>query len=222
MGWFTRKKSAKKADIDGARRLAEEDVTILGEQLQRLDDEIRDAEVGESGRDHHRLALEAYDTAKAGVERLASDDDVHALIETLADGRYEIACVQAIAAGADIPEKRTGCLFNPQHGPSVRDVVHTFSRTGTRKVPACAQCAARVEAGEAPAAREVQLDGRIVPYWNAGSAYLPYLQGHALIPAAGSSQHHAWAAIGALGAGASAPSDMGGGYSGGGGGEYAG
>lgn len=132
-------------------------------------------DLGESGRDHHRQALEEYDVAKARVERLSSEDDVHTLIATLADARYEIACVQALAAGADIPEPRTGCLFNPQHGPSVRDVVHTFSRTGTRKVPACAQCAVRVEAGEAPAARQVQVDGRTVPYWDAGSAYLLYL-----------------------------------------------
>lgn len=130
--------------------------------------------------------------------------------------------MQALAAGADIPEKRTGCLFNPQHGPSVRDVVHTFSRTGTRKVPACAQCAVRVEAGEAPAARQVQVDGRTVPYWDAGSAHLPYLQGQALIPAPGSNHHQAWAAMGVLGAGTAAPSDLGGMYGDGGGGDYAG
>lgn len=37
------------------------------------------------------------------MERLSSEDDVHTLIATLADARYEIACVQALAAGVGIP-----------------------------------------------------------------------------------------------------------------------
>lgn len=226
MGWFTRKRCAKQADIAGARRLAEEDVSSLGEQLQRLDDEVRDTELGEPGRAHRRSALERYDVAKTEVASLTTEEDVHALIEALSDGRYEIACVRAIAAGDDVPEKRVGCLFNPQHGPSVRDVVHTFSRTGTRKVPACAQCAVRVEAGEEPSARQVHLSDRTVPYWDAGSAYLSYLQGQALIPAAGASHFQAWVSVGAIGAAGAGGSALGGitpdGGLGGGGGEYLG
>jgi len=159
---------------------------VLGEQLQRLDEELGEREVGQAARDHHRRALDGYEAAQRDLDDLHDGDGVRSLTDRLADARYEIACVSALASGEPLPEKRVGCFFNPQHGPSERDVVKTFPRTGTRKVPACVQCAARVEAREEPEARQVRLGDRTVPYWDAGTAYLPYLQGNFMVPAAGS------------------------------------
>ena len=67
------------------------------------------------------------------------------------------------------------CFFNPQHGPSTRDVRYTVpGGHGTRTVPACAQDAARVEAGEKPEIRKVRVGQTDTPYWQAGDALLPY------------------------------------------------
>jgi len=86
--------------------------------------------------------------------------------------------VQARVAGRPLPEHRVPCFFNPQHGPSARDVLWTQPGRGTRTVPACAQDAARIQAHELPEVRKVRIGGRAVPYWEAGAAYLPYAQGY--------------------------------------------
>ena len=77
-----------------------------------------------------------------------------------------------------MPELRVPCFFNPQHGPSVVDVMWTQPGRGTRRVPACSQDAARVANHEAPEVRKVRIGSRMVPYWEAGAAYLPYGQGY--------------------------------------------
>ncbi|UAL31071.1 hypothetical protein K8W59_06190 [Nocardioides rotundus] len=183
-----RAKAEAEEDLEGSRQLAEEDVTVLGEQLQRLDAELAGSDRADAAREHHQAALDGYEQATRAVGRLDSQEDVAALLDTLSEARYEIVCARAVAKGQEPPERRADCFFNPQHGPSVRDVVHTFPRLGTRKVAVCAQCEARLEGGEEPDTRLVRLTSRTVPYWGAGTAYLPYLQGHGLVPAPGARQ----------------------------------
>lgn len=60
-------------------------------------------------------------------------------------------------------------------------------------VPACAQDAARVESGEAPEVRTVRIGTRTVPYWEAGSAYLPYGEGYFVTGAVQGAYAMSWA-----------------------------
>ncbi len=135
------------------RRLAEEDVTVFGEQLQRLGDHVADVELDGDARLDYQTALDAYERAKWDAPRLAEPDQISSLVDTLATGRYSLACVRARVAGEPVPELRVPCFFNPQHGPSSRDVEWIRPGRGTRMVPACAQDAARVEADEVPDVR---------------------------------------------------------------------
>ena len=196
-------------ELEGVRRLADEDVTFLGEQLQRLDREVGDHELDEDTRVEYQKALDSYESAQRAVPRIKSADEISKIVDTLSSGRYALACVQARVAGRPLPELRVACFFNPQHGPSVRDVVWTQSGYGTRKVPACAQDAERVANREKPEVRMVQIGSRMVPYWSAGAAYQPYSEGYFA-----SSAVLLWlyqpAALGGHGG------DFGGGYGGGG------
>lgn len=164
------------AELEGVRALADEDVTLLGEELQRLDAWV--GGLDEAGRIDYQRALDAYESAQRTVSRIGAPDEVSKVTDTLSNGRYAIACVQARLEGRPVPELRVPCFFNPQHGPSVRDVLYTPPGRGTRTVPACAQDAARVAAGERPEVRTVRIGGRTVPYWEAGGAYLPYGAGY--------------------------------------------
>lgn len=57
----------------------------------------------------------------------------------------------------------------------MRDVLWTAPGHGsTRTVPACAQDASRVANGEQPEIRTVRYGSRVMPYWEAGAAFLPY------------------------------------------------
>jgi hypothetical protein len=148
--------------------MAEEDVIQFGEELARFGaGRELDAEL----RHDYQTALDAYESAHRAVDRLQSIDSVSAVAEALTAGRYALACARARAAGAPLPRRRTPCFFNPQHGPSSTDVVWTPASGPTRRVPACAQDAARVQSGEDPPVRygEVQ-----VPAWEAGAPNEPY------------------------------------------------
>lgn len=178
--------------LDGVRRLAEEDVTVLGEQLARLDTELGGRELDAAARQDYQVALDAYEQAKWDAPRLREPEQISTLTDTLSLARYAMECVRARAVGAPVPERRVPCFFNPQHGPSARDLVWTPRRGGTRTVPACTQCASRVAAHEQPDLRTVRMGSRTVPYWEAGAAYLPYTQGYFAAGAAVAGASVAW------------------------------
>ena len=179
-------------DLESVRQMADEDVTVLGEQLARLDTEVAGRVLDEATRHDYQEALDAYETAKWRAPRLREPDEISMLIDTVSGGRYALACVQARVGGRSIPERRLPCFFNPQHGPSTRDVEWTPPRHGTRIVPSCSQCAARVLAHEQPDLRTVKVGSRTVPYWEAGSAYLPYTRGHFALGTAAAAAGLAW------------------------------
>ncbi|HEU4513253.1 MAG TPA: hypothetical protein VFR87_09120 [Nocardioidaceae bacterium] len=168
----------RREELDGVQRLADEDVTLFGEQLRRLDEEVGGRRLDTATRTDYQQALDAYEVAQREVPRLRDPEEVSKITDVLATGRYALACVQARVAGREVPALRVPCFFNPQHGPSVTDVVWTRPGRGTRTVPACAQDAARVAAREQPELRMVRIGARTVPYWEAGAAYLPYSRGY--------------------------------------------
>jgi len=204
--WRARRRTAevqrdRRAELEVARRLADEDVTVLGEQLQRLDAEV--AALDEAVRIDYQTALDTYESAQRAVPRITAADEVSQVSDALTAGRFALACVQARIAGEPPPQRRTPCFFNPQHGPATADVSWTAGGRGTRIVPACAQDAARVANGERPDVRRVKVNGQLLPYWEAGAAYLPYgenyFTGAALLA---SPQHrHGDGGIGGIGGG---------------------
>ena len=184
MGWLRRLRHRGEdqriavEELQAVIRMADEDTTLLGEQLSALGVETEGIELDTATRHDYQGALDAYEAAKSAVPRLTAATEVSSVVDTLSTGRYLLACVRARLAGEPRPELRTPCFFNPQHGPSVRDVRYTIpGGHGTRTVPACAQDAARVEAGERPEIRMVRIGHSETPYWQAGDAVLPYGKG---------------------------------------------
>jgi hypothetical protein len=165
-------------ELAAVKKLAEEDVTIFGEQLKRLGEDLAGRTLDQETRDDYQAALDAYERATFTVPQLQTTDEISKVIDTLATGRYSLACVRARVADRPIPELRVPCFFNPQHGPSVRDVLYTVPRRGTQQLPACGMCATRVKEKEKPEVRMVQVGQRRVAYWEAGAAYLPYSHGY--------------------------------------------
>ena len=70
------------------------------------------------------------------------------------------------------------CFFNPQHGPSVHEVLWTCRPPRHPHRPRLRQCAARIASREKPEVRTVKIGSRTVPYWEAGAAYMPYTVGY--------------------------------------------
>ncbi|HET6985562.1 MAG TPA: hypothetical protein VFI00_03065, partial [Kribbella sp.] len=165
------------AELESVKRTADEDITRFGEELQDLDLEMVGKDLGDGARQDYQRALDSYESAKQAVGQVTQADQIKHVIEILEDGRYAAACVRARVKGEPLPQRRPSCFFNPQHGPSVVDVMWAPPGGAPREVPACAADAERIRAGAEPDVRKVMVGPQRVPYWEAGPAYSPYAQG---------------------------------------------
>jgi hypothetical protein len=168
----------KQAELEPVKKLAFEDITALGVELQELDLELAGHDLDDGQRADYQRALDAYESAKTAGDTITEPEHIKHVTEILEDGRYAIACVQARVAGEPLPTRRPPCFFDPRHGLSVADVPWTPPGGATRDVPACALDAERVRAGAEPDTRMVMVGSQRVPYYAGGRAYQPYAAGY--------------------------------------------
>lgn len=147
-----------------ARRLMDEDVTVLGEQLAELHVDTLADDLDPTARDHYRRALEHYDQAKHLLAASETVQDVVAVEQVVADSRYHRAAVIAVRDGEPLPERRDPCFFDPRHGPSMQDVEWTPPGGTERVIAVCAADARRLGAGQEPLVRMVRVGDRWVPW----------------------------------------------------------
>ena len=165
-------------ELEPVKKLAFEDITALGVQLQDLDLELAGQQLDAGANADYQRALDAYESAKTAGDSLTRAEDIGHVTKILDDGRYAIACVQARVAGQPLPTRRPPCFFDPRHGLSVTDVQYAPMGGQPRDVPACALDAERVRAGADPDIRQVMVGAQRVPYWQGGRAYQPYARGY--------------------------------------------
>lgn len=171
-------KDRSQSELSAVAHLAEADAVMFGEELARLDTRVADAHLDDEARVEYQTALDAYEHALRIVDRMQSIEEVSKVVDVLASGRYAAACVQARVEGAPAPTSSVPCFFDPRHGPAATEVLWNQPGRGSRKVPACAQDAARRAGGQEPAVTTVRIDGREVPYWAAGGLFRPYENGY--------------------------------------------
>ncbi|HSE07795.1 MAG TPA: hypothetical protein VLB29_03940 [Nocardioidaceae bacterium] len=168
----------KTADLAAVRKVADEDVTRFGEELQRLDIEMLVTPLDEPMRQDYQRALDSYEAAKETLRTATEPDHIKHVTESLEDGRYAVACVLARKDGEPLPVRRPPCFFNPAHGPSTTDIDWAPPAGIPRQVPVCAADADRVSQGAEPDIRTVPQGYARVPYWQAGPAYSPWATGY--------------------------------------------
>ncbi|WP_157252332.1 hypothetical protein [Nonomuraea typhae] len=184
-GYFLYSKNKKKKlaekqakELAMVKSTVDEDVTKFGEEITALDTDVTLAGEGGQHITEWQHALDSYEKAKTQLATIERSDQIREVTQTLEDGRYSLAVVKARVNNQPIPERRAPCFFNPQHGPSVRDVSWAPAGGAVREVPACAMDAEAVERGFDPQMREVMVDGQRRPYYDAGPAYQPYAYGY--------------------------------------------
>ena len=165
-------------ELEPVKKLAFEDVTALGVELQDLDLELAGRELDQGANADYQRALDTYEAAKTAADAISRAEQVQDVTKILDDGRYAIACVRARVAGEALPQRRPPCFFDPRHGLSVEDVPFAPVGGAPRQVPACALDAERVKAGAEPDTRQVMVGTQRVPYWQGGRAYRPYAAGY--------------------------------------------
>ncbi|MGI5283954.1 hypothetical protein ACQEVF_11535 [Nonomuraea polychroma] len=165
-------------DLAAVKQTVDEDVTKLGEEITAVDADVTLSGEGGKHIDEWQTALDSYEKAKTQLATIERVDQVREVTQTLEDGRYALAVVKAKVNNEPVPERRAPCFFNPQHGPSARDVRWAPPGGAVRDVPACRADAEAVERGFDPQMREVMVDGQRRPYYDAGPAYQPYAYGY--------------------------------------------
>jgi hypothetical protein len=156
------------------RRVAEEDVTQLGQQIaatpvpQSLD--------AEAARDFDD-AFGAYERAKEALAASAHPDDLQWVSKSLDDGRFALATLDARIAGRELPSRRPPCFFDQRHGLSVAEAPWAPPGGAMRDVPVCPACDALIKDGLDPQVRLVPTAQGERPYYEAGPEYAPWARG---------------------------------------------
>ena len=177
-------RSKQRAELEKASALrkpakvAEEDVTRFGEELQELHIDTMTTELDPAMRQDYQRALDSYENAKALLAEATVPEDISAVTRTLEDGRYAQACVLARQANEPLPQRRPPCFFNPAHGPAQTDIEWAPPGGVRREVPVCLADAERVAAGAEPDTRQVRKGNEMVPWYQGGPAYGAYADGY--------------------------------------------
>lgn len=167
---LTRRRDAELAELEAFRvnrKVAEEDVTVFGEQVAELHVDTLATELDAAMREDYQRALDSYEEAKRRLAEATTVAEVSGVTTVLEDGRYARACVLARRDGQDLPQRRGPCFFNPQHGPAVTDLTWTPPNGVAREIAVCGTDARRLEAGEAPDIRLVRVGDRYVKWYEA-------------------------------------------------------
>ena len=150
-----KREERERAELDALRTVVDEDITAYGEEVDRLAFTPSESGATDAMRKDYEHALDAYDKAKEQMAAARVPQDVQAVTETLADGRFALATLEARRGGRLLPERRLPCFFDPRHGPSVTDV--QWAPTG----------AARARFRPAPTTPHASIPGRTPrPAWS--------------------------------------------------------
>ena len=103
----------KQAELEPVKKLAFEDITALGMELQDLDEDLAGHELDKGTRADYQRALDAYESAKFSGDYMTKPEEITNVTKILDDGRYAIACVRARVAGQPLPSPPAGVLLRP-------------------------------------------------------------------------------------------------------------
>ena len=177
-GWSrVRRRRREQAELEQVKAVAREDLVALGDDIRALDLDVEMPDVDQEAKEHYGLAVERYKQADEALGRARRSDDIEGVTSLLEEGRWAMTAAKARLAGEQAPERRAPCFFDPRHGPSVRDIEWAPPDGEPRPVPVCAADAQRIEDGHDPYTRQVDVNGRRVPYYDAGPALMPWAGG---------------------------------------------
>jgi hypothetical protein len=129
--------------LEERRKLAVEDVTRFGEELDAADVRLDGVDTAADV----QAAMDAYADAGRVVDHEPDDAQLRAVRATVEYGRWRLACAQALIAGTSAPPRRAACFFDPKHGTSVTDWMYTPPGGKAREIPVCAACQNRLSGG---------------------------------------------------------------------------
>jgi uncharacterized membrane protein YgcG len=168
--WRPRRKRRQR-ELNEAKAAAQDDLIALSNRITDHENDVSVQSNPEAVAEQ-AAALAAYERGTSALDAARRPADMRAVSRAIAEGQYRLACAEALANGQPKPGRRPMCFFDPRHGMSVTDVSWAPSDGGpSRMVPACVDCARKVEQGIQPDMRTVRDNsGSRVVYVNSGFA----------------------------------------------------
>ncbi len=145
----------------------------IREQLEVVANEILENEntVGLSDNaaaiEHYRLASETYDDVATRLDTTTSLLNLAELNDRVDHARWQMDAAEALVEGRPVPpvpepEKPAACFFDPTHRPGSTEAT-VKTPAGSKQVNVCPSCARKLERGERPDPRMIDVAGRRVP-----------------------------------------------------------
>lgn len=166
--WFARRKG-KRVDADEVERARSEiraQLEVVARQIVDLE-----AEVDVSGNGvaigHFRSANATYTDVSSAVHETENLFELAELNDNIDRARWELEAAHALIDGRPVPpepepEKPAACFFDPTHRPGTHEAT-IRTNAGTKDVMVCGECAEKLERGEKPDPRMIDVGGRRVP-----------------------------------------------------------
>lgn len=154
-----------------ARTEVRRQVDALAERILALSDRVTLG--APAAQEAYALATADFQEASQGLAAATSEAHLVALNDELDNARWQLEVATALLEGKRPPEgpdEHAACFFDPDHGAGVKQATLTTS-AGQREVGVCDYCAAKLQRGEAPEAREVSVNGQSVPIGMAPREY---------------------------------------------------
>jgi hypothetical protein len=166
-----RKQEEQKEQLAEARAVAQDDLIALNKAITDHGHDVSIASSPDAVAEQ-AAALDAYERGTRALDAARRPADMGAVSRSIAEGRYRLACAEAVAHGDPKPGRRPMCFFDPRHGMSVADVSWAPPDGGpSRDVAVCVDCERIINRGDQPEMRTVQdRSGSRVVYVNSGFA----------------------------------------------------
>jgi uncharacterized membrane protein YgcG len=161
----------RQRELNEAKAAAQDDLIALSTRITDHENDVS-IQTNPEAVAEQAAALAAYERGTAALDAARRPEDMRAVSRAIAEGQYRLACATALANGEPKPGRRPMCFFDPRHGMSVADVSWAPPDGGpSRMVPACVDCARKIDQGLQPDMRTVQdSSGSRVAYVNSGFA----------------------------------------------------
>lgn len=166
-----RRQEELRQQLKEVKAVAQEDLLALNKAIADHANDVTIAGSPDAAAEQS-AALDAYERGTRALDAARGPADMGAVSSSVAEGRYRLACAEALAKGQPKPGRLPMCFFDPRHGMSVADVSWAPPDGGpSRDVAACVDCQRVVERGDQPVMRTVQdRFGDRVVYINSGFA----------------------------------------------------
>jgi hypothetical protein len=168
-----RDQEARAGQLDEAKAELKGQLDVIANEILELSDRITMAE-NEAATAHFRAANDTYSDVFEAADSATGLAELESLSDRLDKSRWRLEASEALLEGREVPaepeDRPAHCFFDPSHRAGVEEA-EIRTPAGSKMVGVCRICAAKLERGETPKPRSINVGGRPIPAPQAPRSY---------------------------------------------------